>query len=96
MLQLIKDCHSLNNNGIDIQFVIPIYYQIEQKILSAISEGIWKVGDFLITEEELVSIFSVSRGTVRNALASIANIGLITRNRGEGFKVVNIPRNYVS
>lgn len=48
-------------------------------------------GDPLPTEAELCEQFSVSRMTVRQALQSLANAGLVDRRRGQGTFVASRP-----
>jgi GntR family transcriptional regulator len=48
-------------------------------------------GDPLPTEAELCERFSVSRMTVRQALQSLANAGLVDRRRGQGTFVASRP-----
>ncbi|HYO18260.1 MAG TPA: GntR family transcriptional regulator [Dermatophilaceae bacterium] len=48
-------------------------------------------GDLLPTEAELCQEFSVSRMTVRQALQSLANAGLVDRRRGRGTFVASRP-----
>ena len=48
-------------------------------------------GDALPTEAELCEQFSVSRMTVRQALQSLANAGLVDRRRGRGTFVASRP-----
>jgi len=49
----------------------------------------WRQGDQLPTEAELVAAYGVSRATVRQALKTMENQGLITTRRGRGSFVVS-------
>ena len=54
--------------------------ELERRIVS----GQWNPGQRLPTEEILSGEFRVSRGTVRNAIASLAENGLVERRHGVG------------
>ncbi|WP_282943523.1 GntR family transcriptional regulator [Paenibacillus sp. RC67] len=61
-----------------------MYIQIKNDIMNQMSEGIWKPGDKLPSENELAEQFNVSRITIKNALADIVKQGLIHRIQGRG------------
>lgn len=61
--------------------------EVEARILS----GEWRPGYRIPTETELMAQYGCSRMTVNKAMASLANAGLITRNRRAG-TVVARPR----
>ena len=46
--------------------------------------GFTKKGDKLPTERELVEKFNVSRSSIREALSSLENIGIVESKQGEG------------
>jgi len=56
--------------------------EIEEQLLSAISERKLKPGDRLPSERELTEVFNVSRATVREALLGLRSRGLIYIKRG--------------
>lgn len=60
------------------------YIAVKNRLLSDIGKGIYKEGDKLPTEREMCELFQVSRITVRQALASLENEGLIQRFQGRG------------
>jgi len=63
---------------------IPLYQQIQEYIKDLIHSSGLKQGDRIPTEQELMSLFNVSKITVVNALAGLVNDGLITRVPGRG------------
>lgn len=63
---------------------IPYYYQIKEDIRRKINEGGLNPGDKIPTESDLVLEYSVSRPTIRQALAELTQEGLLTRTRGRG------------
>jgi len=63
---------------------VPLYAQVKESILKALSEGVLKPGDRLPTEEELCARFSISRPVVRQAYSELIAEGIITRIKGKG------------
>lgn len=70
---------------------VPLHYQIREQISLAIADGRLVPGDLLPPEEDLAAQGSVSRTTIRQALAALVHEGLIERKRGKGSWVVE-PR----
>jgi len=62
----------------------PLYVEVANEIKKRIDEGIYKPGEKLTAEPELAEILGVSRGTLREALTSLENMGIITRKHGRG------------
>jgi GntR family transcriptional regulator len=60
----------------------PLHHQIYLVLADGIASGRYAVGDPLPTEEELTHLFNVSRITVRRAMASLQDAGLIARGAG--------------
>lgn len=69
---------------LDRYSIVPLYYQLNEKILENIKKGELKPGDFLPAEEELCQKLDLSRGTVRQAINSLVEKGYVTRQRGKG------------
>src|SRR5918998_2538658 len=65
-------------------------YRAIERYLRALVEGA-NPGDPLPSEAELCERFSVSRMTVRQALAELTNDGLVERRRGQGTFVAHRP-----
>lgn len=63
---------------------IPIYIQIHDQIKKDVEEGIWKVGDRLPSERTLAEKFKVSRMTLRQAIQTLADEGILERKIGSG------------
>lgn len=63
---------------------IPLYYQLENLLREKIMSGAVTSGARLPTENELVRQYGVGRITVRQALAALAEDGLIERRQGRG------------
>lgn len=60
----------------------PLHHQIYLVLADGIAAGRYGAGDQLPTEEELTRMFSVSRITVRRAMTSLNDAGLIERGAG--------------
>lgn len=64
--------------------VIPIYYQIQQRLLEQIQAGARKAGDPIPSEQAISAQLGVSRMTARHALKSLCDLGLAYSVRGKG------------
>jgi GntR family transcriptional regulator len=67
----------------------PRYQQVANELIDSIGGGIYPVGALLPTEMELCEQYRISRSTVREALRKLRDIGLISRRRRVGTKVVS-------
>lgn len=67
----------------------PIYIQIEDIIKQRIYLEEYKIGENIPSERELSMQFDVSRMTVRQAITSLVNSGLLYREKGRGTFVAN-------
>jgi GntR family transcriptional regulator len=70
---------------------VPLYYQLATILRENIISGRYAIGDKLPTEAELVQRYAVSRATVRGALLSLQDEGLIRREAGRGTFVSGLP-----
>jgi GntR family transcriptional repressor for pyruvate dehydrogenase complex len=61
--------------------------QISRQLISSIAQAHYKAGDRLPPERELASMFNVSRGVVREALASLMDKGILTVRQGRATTV---------
>ena len=64
--------------------LLPIYYQIKERIKGWIVEGEFTPGAKIPSENELSEMFEVSRLTVRQAVSQLTQEGFLYRKRGEG------------
>jgi GntR family transcriptional regulator len=69
---------------IDPTSPLPFYYQIREQLRGQIASGKLKPGDILPGETQICTETGVSRMTARQALAQLANEGLVIRQRGRG------------
>lgn len=63
---------------------VPLWLEISQKIENDIESGRYSAGDILPNEYQLCEIYSVSRITIRGALARLSDLGKIKRVKGTG------------
>ena len=64
--------------------IVPIYYQIQQRLLERIQSGALKPGDSVASEQEISAQLGVSRMTARQALKSLCDLGVAYSVRGRG------------
>ncbi len=72
----------------------PIWKSIQTQLRGEISDGIHQTGEKLPTEAELAKRFGVNRHTVRHAMKSLAEDGLVVSRRGAGVFVIGQPTDY--
>ena len=70
----------------------PLHHQIYLVLADGIAKGRYGAGELLPTEEQLTKLFSVSRITVRRAMASLQSAGLIERGAGRRTMVKPLGR----
>ncbi len=73
---------------------VSIWKSISQTLRSEIAEGHYAPGDKLPTEAALSARFGVNRHTVRRALQSMSDEGLVHARRGAGVFVAHNPADY--
>lgn len=64
--------------------ILPVYHQIRRTIKHWILDKHYGTNDKIPTEHELASQFEVNRMTIRQALSSLVDEGLLIRKRREG------------
>jgi GntR family transcriptional regulator len=73
-----------NRSSTFVSSEVPLYYQLGTLLREQIESGHFAAGDQLPTETELVESYGVSRITVRQALKSLEEEGLVRREAGRG------------
>ncbi|MBO4782616.1 MAG: GntR family transcriptional regulator [Lachnospiraceae bacterium] len=68
----------------------PLYVQLMQKIKNSISTGELKTGSRIQPEQELCSLYGVSRITVRKAITELEKEGILEKKQGKG-TFVTVP-----
>jgi DNA-binding GntR family transcriptional regulator len=70
---------------------VPLYFQIAEQLERAITDGSLLAGDRIANEITLASQLGLSRPTMRQALQTLVDKGLLVRKRGVGTQVVQSP-----
>jgi DNA-binding GntR family transcriptional regulator len=70
---------------------VPLYFQVAEQIEGAIHDGKLVPGDRIANEVALADQLGLSRPTVRQAIQTLVDKGLLVRKRGVGTQVVNAP-----
>lgn len=73
-----------NNEKINKNSIIPIYYQLAKIFERDILAGKMKPGDILPPEHEIASKYMISRMTVRRAISELIAAGLAYSQKGKG------------
>jgi len=71
---------------------IPQHRRLYEILRKHISEGVYKEGDLLPSENELCQLYGMTRPTVRQSLSTLANDGYIIKHQGKGSIVHHLPR----
>ncbi len=71
---------------------MPYYRRLYELLRKHIREGVYKEGDLLPSENELCSLYQLTRPTVRQALSALVNDGYIRKQQGKGSIVNKIPQ----
>ncbi|MFI6348263.1 GntR family transcriptional regulator [Streptomyces sp. NPDC050560] len=75
--------------GVDRSSPVPLYFQLAQQLEAAIERGALTPGTLLGNEIELAGRLGLSRPTVRQAIQTLVDKGLLVRRRGVGTQVVH-------
>ncbi len=70
--------------NLDKNSTTSLFVQIESDIRSNIEQGIYKAGDKLPAENELMEQYRVSRITIRRAISDLTEEGLLIKKQGKG------------
>ena len=71
-------------SALDPNSYVPLYIQISHHLRQSINEGIYKPGEKLPSENDLVRKFGISRITAMSALDELVKARLAYRERGRG------------
>ncbi|WP_334329812.1 GntR family transcriptional regulator [Companilactobacillus sp. HBUAS59699] len=63
---------------------VPVYIQIHNRIKKEIESGKWAVGERIPSERKLAEDFDVSRMTLRQAIQTLVDEGILQRQVGSG------------
>lgn len=65
----------------------PLYYKIKKDLEDKINNNQYKKGEYIPSEPDLEKYYNVSRTTIRKAISTLCDEGLLTIIRGKGTKV---------
>ncbi|MER7951493.1 GntR family transcriptional regulator [Streptomyces sp. NPDC096079] len=68
---------------------VPLYFQLAQQLEAAVENGTLSPGTLLGNEIDLATRLGLSRPTVRQAIQTLVDKGLLVRRRGVGTQVVH-------
>ncbi|MEV1045584.1 GntR family transcriptional regulator [Streptomyces sp. NPDC049916] len=75
--------------SVDRTSPVPLYFQLAQQLEAAVEQGRLAPGTLLGNEIDLAARLGLSRPTVRQAIQSLVDKGLMVRRRGVGTQVVH-------
>lgn len=75
---------------LDKSIPTPLYYQLLIILKGQIESGVWKTGDIIPTEQELMEQYDISRSTTRQAILALVNDGYLHREKSKG-TIVSSP-----
>jgi len=71
-----------------------IYAQLAESIKIKIINGTFKVGDKIPSEREMAATYQITRVTVRRAINSLIEEGVLKANKGSGTYVASVPEDF--
>jgi len=77
---------------IDRNSMEPLYVQVKNHIITSIENGELKIGDKLMSENEMLKFYGVGRVTIRNALSELVAEGCLRKEQGLGTFVMAYPK----
>lgn len=74
----------MNTSTLGYDQRLPLYQRLREEMLAKIAAGEWSPGAPIPTEAELTKLYGVAIGTVRKAVDTLVNEGLLLRSQGRG------------
>jgi GntR family transcriptional regulator len=74
----------LNDQQLNKNTPIPLYFQLKEIIIAEIKNGSYKSGELIPTENEVGEMFHISRTTVRQAIRELEHEGWLYRIKSKG------------
>ena len=71
---------------------MPQYKLIYETIRKHVSDGVYRKGDILPSENELCAVYKTTRPTIRKALDRLVHEGYIRKKQGKGSIVMGVPQ----
>ena len=63
---------------------LPLHVQVASQLEKQVKRGLWKPGEKIISERELMELGNISPATVRQAIASLVQTGVLEKIQGAG------------
>jgi len=79
-----EDRSKVNTPTLGYDERLPLYQRLREEMLAKIASGEWSPGAPIPTEAELTRHYGVAIGTVRKAVETLVNGGLLLRSQGRG------------
>lgn len=79
---------------LDRNSILPLYYQLAQILRIQIHSDLYKSGQKIPSERDLMDQFKISRNTVRQAVDILVQEGLLHRDHGYGTYVSNLETHF--
>ena len=76
---------------VDRSSPVPLYHQVAEQLERAIGDGTLVPGDRIANEISLADQLGLSRPTMRQAIQTLVDKGMLVRKRGVGTQVVQSP-----
>lgn len=74
------------------EVTLPHHRKVYEILRQLITDGVFREGDLLPSENELCALHKVTRPTIRKALDRLSNEGFIVRHQGKGSIVKGAPK----
>lgn len=85
-------CDDMNDLDPSQTLGAPLYKEVAQRMLMALSAGEWKPGEAISAEIKLSERFAVSIGTLRKAIDELVAENILVRHQGRGTYVTTHSR----
>jgi GntR family transcriptional regulator len=69
---------------LDTESSTPLHQQFQERIHTLVQSGIWKPGDQIPSERELMQLAKISRATIRQGLTALVHEGVLEKEHGRG------------
>ncbi len=70
---------------------VPHYRRLYEILRKQIVDGVYKEGDLLPSENDLCTLYKLTRPTVRHSLDALLHAGMIRKHKGKGSIVNSLP-----
>ena len=67
-----------------MEYKIPLYIQLKQLILERIADGEYLPGEKIPSEREMAATYKINRMTVKNAVNSLVEDGILYKEKNVG------------